>query len=566
MEEIRRRTGVEISEEALDGFLDTAQAIDLILKSITYEEPPTVQSETATRLTPREIAKPELKRMSWEEWRKTGLGKGDGTREHHSAIDILCEEPQPRWALGRSTLTKASRSSDSATTESGQNVQNKEDGLLPHRIRINSVPAKRILDSLCDDQLAFRNDTDPLIIFRPYKILIHKKDEIKAKMHELEQRYTDRLNMNESATCSTDLDRDRSGTSSREQSYSDTNIKEDDKNDEENADFLAKREFPQGMIFFTDTDWNILTFSEIKEAVDDFRCLVRFIDEIVQPARNYLRSQPPTVHFSNIWHLFPAGCLIYCRQSSTPQKIWRVIQATGGRRYMSRPDRTSAADTSDWTTRYSDFTLDCYYLDFDGINFIRVCHRFTIERFEKPMLIEALPVMPLADAEKRLSGVDREIFRERGKQFIDYTKPQYRYYEGFTVTHSPCGEPLCKLSEDGVTSQRLFTERVESQVVVDFERGIQANPGLGPVEEAAECCEIDDAELEDVMESTERDDVWDKVTTDILLRNEQAKQQRWSKGDAKPEGDDLLLLPDRIFGFILRTRRWGKFSQIYEMI
>lgn len=232
---------------------------------------------------------------------------------------------------------------------------------------------------------------------------------------------------------------------------------------------------------------------------------------------------------------------------------------------MSRPDER-LADSSDWTTRYSDFVLDCYHLDFDGINFIRIYHRFTIERFEKPMIIEALPVMPLANAETTLSSVDREVFRARGKQFLIYTKPQHRYYEGFTVTHSPRGEPLCKLGEDGVTSHRLFTERVESQVVIDFERGIQANPGLGPVEGAAECCGIDHAELQDVMEVAEKDDVWDEITRDNLLRNEQLKQQRWSKGEAMPAGDDLLLLPDRIFGFILRTRRWGKSSQLHKTI
>jgi len=503
--------------------------------------------------------------MTWEEWRKTGMARGEGTRKDHAAIDVLCEEPQPRWGAGRSTSTKSLRSGDSATTESRQSLHNKEDEPLPQRIRINSVPAKRILDSLCDDELSFWSQCDPLIIFRPYKILIHKRAEIVLKMAELEQRYTERLNKKKPLQCSTDQMSEAGNnvddSSSVDESHKDAKSNNTNENNEETADFLAKRKFPNDMIFYTDTDWSILTLSEVKEAVDDFRCLVRFMEEVVQPARNYLQSQPSTVHFSNIWHLFPSECLIYCRQSSTPQKIWRVIQATGGRRYMSLPDG-KLTDSSDWSTRYSDFVLDCYYLDFDGTNFIRVYHRFTIEMFEKPMSIEALPVMPLADAEARLPGVDREVFRERGKQFLIYTKPQHRYYQGTTVTHSPRGEPLCKLGEDGFTSHRLFTERVESQVVIDFERGIQANPGLGPVEEVAVCCDTDMAELTDGMESAERDEAWDARSRDNLSRNEQIKQQKWSRGEAMPEGDDVLLFPDRVFAFILRTRRWGKFSQI----
>lgn len=392
---------------------------------------------------------------------------------------------------------------------------------------------------------------------------MYKQAEINQKMAELEQRYTGRLNQKKLSKCSTEpmlqADRDVSSTSFLGNSQNAADINKDDKNDEEDAEFLAKREFPSNMIFYTDTDWNILTLSEVKEAVDDFRCIVRFIDEFIQPVRNHVQSQPHTVHFSNLWHLFPTGCLIYCKQSSTPQKIWRVIQATGGRRYMSRPE--AGTDWTNWSTRYSDFVLDCYYLDFDGTKFIRVYHRFAIEMFEKPMLVEALPVLPLADAEARLPGVDREVFREQGKQFLIYTKPQHRYYQGTTITQAPRGEPLSKLGEDGVTSHRLFTERVESQVVVDFERGIQANPGLGPAEEGSDCWEIDVSELQDGMEWAEKDNIWDEKTSGNLIRSEQIKQQKWWKGEAMPEGDDLLLLPERVFGFILRTRRWGEFSQ-----
>lgn len=555
----------------MNAFLDNAQAIDLILKSFAYEEPP---ADDSNKTGPREIARPEIKRMSWEEWRTTGKAKGTGTRKDHCAIDVLYEEPQPMWRTDWSYSPRRSKLPNAIATDSRQSTINKEQNPLPARIRINSAPAKRILDSICDDELAYEAPADPLIIFRPFKVLIIHKEQIISRLAELERLYHERLNNKETSKVSEDQTPKpgdetnglpcRTETEQERQDGSPVKAKNVDQTDTttENAESLAQREFPHDMIFFTGTDWSILTLSEVKEALDDFKCLVRFIDETLQPVHSYLQDQPTTVNFANMWHLFPTGCLVYCKERSTPQKVWKVLQATGGRRYMSSPSE----EIQDWDTKYSPFVVDCYHLDFDGTKFVRVYRRFKIEVFEQSIPIEALQIVPLKVAETLLPGINREAVRERGKQFLTYTKPQHRYYQGTTVTQTPSGEPLFRQNKDDVGSHRLFTERVESQVVVDFERGLQANPEWIPTNTEAEPWRIDTAELEDSWESPEKDNAWDSKMTELLLKEEEDKRKKWNKGEVMPDEDDLLLFPDRVFGYVLRTRSWGKFAAITREI
>jgi hypothetical protein len=88
---------------------------------------------------------------------------------------------------------------------------------------------------------------------------------------------------------------------------------------------------------FLGSNWDVLDTSEIQEALEDFRCLARFVNETLQPVRTYLQTEPTSVNFNDLWHLFITGSLVYVKDKSTPQKVWRVIQATGGRRYAQEP-------------------------------------------------------------------------------------------------------------------------------------------------------------------------------------------------------------------------------------
>jgi len=172
--------------------------------------------------------------------------------------------------------------------------------------------------------------------------------------------------------------------------------------------------------------------------------------------------------------------------------------------------------------------------------------------------------MPLAVAERLLPDVNRDEFRKRGEQFLTFLTPQHRYYQGTTLTQSPCGDMLFTGHKSDYDSHRLFVERVESQVVIDFERGIQANPDWAPPNREVDLWKSDSAEFEDRASKidVERDNIWDSRVSEEFLEKEEVKRQRWNKNDELPDGDDLLLLPGRVYGFLLRTRTWGEFTTL----
>jgi hypothetical protein len=112
------------------------------------------------------------------------------------------------------------------------------------------------------------------------------------------------------------------------------------------------------------------------------------------------------------------------------------------------------------------------------------------------------------------------------------------------LTQSPCGDPLFTQEEGEYGPHRLFTEQVRSQVVVDFERGIQANPDWAPPSSEVDLWKGSSDEFEDDFEAQDirTDNLCDSRVSEEFLKREEFKRQRWNKGDEMPEGDDLLLL------------------------
>lgn len=63
-------------------------------------------------------------------------------------------------------------------------------------------------------------------------------------------------------------------------------------------------------------------------------------------------------------------------------------------------------------------------------------------------------------------------------------------------------------------------------------------------------------------------DYYDKKRSDDFKKQDdwlQALKGRNSRADRSPLGEETLLLPDRVFGFVLRTRTWSMQSQRLEM-
>ncbi|KAL3473536.1 hypothetical protein BJX99DRAFT_261195 [Aspergillus californicus] len=269
-----------------------------------------------------------------------------------------------------------------------------------------------------------------------------------------------------------------------------------------------------------------MSLSQLTGWILDFRCLERFFDKCLEPKRIRLASSPEVVPFSDLWFLFPVGCLVYVRDHQIPQKVWQVIQRTGGRKYATRPD---SIPSGDYKNSFSDFVLDCYHLDYDGSRYKPTFGQFKITRFYGSQTATTLPIMPLAAEEHNRLVVRTELV-DRGKQFTEYTRVCHRHYSG--------------------------RKRIDSEIMVDFERAHQELPSWRPGRGDFEPFEMDYHEKGDFVDP---DEVWDKrFTQDFIDRQTKEKWKGWVKGGLGPtEEDDLLLLPDRVFAFVLRTRKWA---------
>jgi hypothetical protein len=264
----------------VEGFLNFAQAIDLVMETLTHEEP---RNETEPEYF---SATPEIKLVSWEEWERAELAP-DPPKRPHSAIDVLIDEYRGRGGSNSSSYLPS-------------RIHNDATASLPTRIRINSILAQRILGSTLDVEDRWRWRDEPVVIVRPFKILAAHSVEIKAKFVEIEQILAERRKKRETPEVAADEVPEPSndikgtpghdGASCQEDHNTRPSIEEaneDDISDTESQSRMQARY--RSIRLFTGTNWDEVDLSAVEEAVNDFRCVVDFVNDTLQPVRSYLQ-------------------------------------------------------------------------------------------------------------------------------------------------------------------------------------------------------------------------------------------------------------------------------------
>lgn len=396
---------------------------------------------------------------------------------------------------------------------------------LPERIRINSERLIVVLDyDLWDTTLRWSSSSHTaFVILRPFKLLVYQDSAIRNRLKDFERARTRLKQLTE-------------------EDY----LREYEKDPEQDRPYIGRQ------------NESAMTLSSLTGIINDLRCLIRFMDDYVAPAQIRFRDDPSQVRFSDLWYVFAPGSLIIVKDRNIPQKVWKVIQRTGGRRYLSRPDHINK---SEFSTRFSPFVLDCYHLDYDGVRYVRTYGRFTISDFEGVQSVNSLPVYPFRVSVKE-GTIDRNDMIARGQQFVQCTKVSHRYYSGRTHSRSPNGTKL----SDGVLevpdNASVFSERVDSEVIVDFERCLQEIPTWRPGSDVVDLSATDDNETGYGASHVDSDGVWDARSSEEFLEAETRKLREWEKlGSGPLDDEDLLLLPDRVFAFVLRTRKWGTYHR-----
>ncbi|KAH8808859.1 hypothetical protein F5884DRAFT_858377 [Xylogone sp. PMI_703] len=318
-----------------------------------------------------------------------------------------------------------------------------------------------------------------------------------------------------------------------------------------------------------------LALFEARLLVEEWKAVVGLLDNELAPViemRKGLRSgKKREVDFDDLAYMFEPGQ--YVVASEDKSKILRVFSVTGGRRLLNdalNPDLEGHRDDSatgkavaafkslfQVTEKFSPLVVDCFQFDFNGTYFGPVQTTFHIKKFDDIQKVESLPVFPInfLPDEHNL----KSTLMARGKKFLELCSLDHvvhREYDGLSLDDPP--------------------EQIDSQIIVDFDMASRiAEPqqpkgsGWMPRLGLDGPTKIDEREIEPRNENC---DILDCISCKAPILNDQSDGQKRSKDfvlgtlllnepaiTANNLGqEDMMLLSNRIFGFVLRGRKWAR--------
>ena len=273
---------------------------------------------------------------------------------------------------------------------------------------------------------------------------------------------------------------------------------------------------------------------------------------------------------------------MHLTQSTT---VWRVFALVNPLDYEEYPsfekrNRPRSEVGSDANTDDEDefrscklgFRVWCYYIDFDGVSYGPVKNRFSISRFEGEIDIRSLPCYPIRYVKDRDLLANRKRHGAKFKQSINNT---HNTYHGWSAAVTPSGKPIT-YDEDG--KDLKYPEFIESHVIVDFVEAFRAYPFWKPqfydtkaysddghwIVHEDEYPIIDWRTRDRTRESIQSDDGvvtwqrWETLEKDEFIRAYKAQATPGSeKVRIELEEEDLVLLPKRLFAYVLRDRKFA---------
>ncbi|KAI0446846.1 hypothetical protein F4803DRAFT_420989 [Xylaria telfairii] len=305
-------------------------------------------------------------------------------------------------------------------------------------------------------------------------------------------------------------------------------------------------------------------------ALEHIRLYVQFVEEKILPLclqHRELKSTRRTIRYEDIPFLFKPGGLVFYQWSpqngktlhrSAAQQVWRMTEFMP----MDHPHRNDRTETS----------LMIYCLDFYGEKIVTHRRKVRFEYFSGEKDVTEFECFPL-----QLHPNHKSILEEHKAAGLMFKRAisenvQHLYYSGWTFVTGILAESL----EDDKGSIINYPEYIESDVVIDFKETIRTFPkwqteldngklGCGlweyspaeihpwiysddPATPPVECHE---AML--IREDPLYQEQGDRYLSEDIFFREDADLNKYTWKD-----DDLALLPKRIFGYVLRERRFSR--------
>ena len=554
---------------------------------------------------PRLPAIPQLHYVEWSEFKNKLMGE-----KNTYAIEVLIGGAKYYYQRAEEERKNKQRLKDHSKDRIQLIADHKSSGMLPERIRINSKPIILIMNQIDPTD----RSEGPTVILRPFKPLVYHEVHIREVFQSLITKWESADTEATSKETVKPIPSKDAGDSetpvlsdgaiesipaeSEGKGKAGTAPKNSTASENVNASSnpepvtIEKRSSPVLPKFHSeDPREETEDLTDSLEALRDLRCLIEFIDVELKPITDsYREATRRKVPFCDLWHLFKPGDLLYTplgsKQSSDTlyvngkafpykpndsfQELWRVASTSGGRPRLEDSNQTFTK--MGHKIRINLFTISTYRVDFSGTRFAAPSYGFAILPFEGERDIISLQCYPLSYAPK--ADEVKSKCRARGEAFLDFRTFKYRYYRGRTLTCDPDG---FHSSEHGYPKH---AENVDSQVIVDFTEALTAQPGwrpsstqlaVNPEDAPGELSEeyptaywrdsdrkaLDDEIDDEIYEDEHIDNkLLEKfVESDTLLKDQYSIKPTV---DLVLDEDYLILLPNRVFAFLLRNRKWGK--------
>ena len=304
--------------------------------------------------------------------------------------------------------------------------------------------------------------------------------------------------------------------------------------------------------------------------LQSWRVMIALMDSDLRPKfelcskirNNTLRE----IAYDDLGYLFKPGDVVLASQDQRLQAL-AVLATTGGRKLLLEgPLRRTTGDEEPesffhTSGGHSSFVVDCFYYDFDGTDFGAILRSITIPKYEGMTPVNHLAVHP-----ESLSGdANRDLqttLAKRGRKFVQLCSMSavaHRTYTGRTLDDPP--------------------EEVDSQVIIDCHMAAIVPPNQRPdnaqwmpILGMTQPTEPDEREITEVHADCYRQDcgICNSPRTNFVFNHQRFARQQSKEyvtseeivnrpfGEAELREHQYMLLPYRVFGFVLRSRKWGE--------
>lgn len=551
----------------------------------------TTQKETKDhKLTTEDaIIQPSLNHVDWVSFKACG----EDPETASFIIDVLVGEPILPDSLFSTIYTH--RRKPTVFQDEQKMAGPKESAVsgqepLPERIRIHSSVLLTLLSKIHGTEISKKGGA--VVMVRPFKALSFYHIQLRDWYEKLRDKFSPLIDRKGSEGSSaqdtmprTDLEVETSprqptnaevdssnlGANKTEHSFLGS-IKVEEQKDSDASTSQAKDDITMSLTAFT-----------------HLRCLLEFADTTIVEKQKYLEDNCKKVSFVDLWHLFKPGMEVL-EPSDKYMQCYRVVKVTTPKHKiipklffpLSRNKGKNETTAS----------IHCVYVDFDGRLLGPVSKRFDISRFEGQKDITSLPVYPLSLIKNKTTA--RQMLIERGERFLKVIQVGHMHYSGLTLE-----------SRDEVDSQvvvdfaEALTERREDERNEHWKPNVQLRLGFGqdrPINRRliqnsstrivnrvinesddsdddgdddqgedcdAECCSGDDVHNDSYVDQKQNEQFLSDMLADTDDESSPASlavvARVLQQDRATPvTNDDKIIMSYRVFGFILRSRSWGK--------